>query len=113
MTVLSQRLDDYLAVRRSLGYNLSFAGRVLRGFASFADRQGTDHITVDLFLRWKNAFGAASNATWSTRLGMVRGFAGWMQAYDARTEVPPPGLIAGRAGRVGHGRTSTRTLRSP
>lgn len=100
MTVLSQRLDEYLSVRRSLGHTLSFAGRVLRGFAAFADREGADHITIDLFLRWKDAFGSASNATWSTRLGMVRGFAGWMQAYDARTEVPPSGLIAGRPRRT-------------
>jgi integrase/recombinase XerD len=100
MSALSQRLDEYLSVRRSLGYNLSFAGRVLRGFAAFADREGTDHITVGLFLPWKDAFGAANNNTWSTRLGMVRGFAGWMQAYDARTEVPPSGLIAGRPRRT-------------
>ena len=57
MTTLSRRLDDYLAVRRSLGYDLSFSGRVLRGFTAFADREGADHITVDLFLRWKDAFG--------------------------------------------------------
>ena len=38
MTTLSQRLDDYLAVRRSLGYDLSFSARVLRGFTAFADR---------------------------------------------------------------------------
>lgn len=100
MTALSQRLDKYLSVRRSLGYNLSFAGRVLRGFAAFADREGADHITVGLFLRWKDAFGAANNNTWSARLSMVRGFAGWLQGYDARTEVPPPGLIAGKLRRT-------------
>lgn len=96
MTTLSQRLDDYLTVRRSLGYDLSFSGRVLRGFAAFADREGADHITVDLFLRWKGAFGAANNNTWSARLGMVRVFAAWLQTHDARTEVPPPGLISGK-----------------
>lgn len=100
MTSVSQRLEEYLSVRRSLGYNLSFAGRVLRGFAAFADREGTDHITVDLFLRWKDVFGAASNNTWSTRLGMVRGFACWLQTSDTRTEVPPPGLIAGKPRRT-------------
>ncbi|MGO9773195.1 MAG: tyrosine-type recombinase/integrase [Roseiarcus sp.] len=93
MTMLSQRVDDYLAVRRSLGYDLSYPGRVLRGFAAFADREGVDHVTVDLFLRWKTAFGSANNNTWSARLGMVRGFACWLQGHDARTEVPPPGLI--------------------
>jgi hypothetical protein len=49
---LSQGLSDYLAVRRSLGFDLSFEERVLRVFPRFADREGTDHITVDLFLRW-------------------------------------------------------------
>ena len=96
MITLSQHLDDYLAVRRSLGYDLSFSGRVLRGFTAFADRGGEDHITVDLFLRWKAAFGAANNNTWATRLSMVRVFAGWLQGHDARTEVPPPGLISGK-----------------
>jgi integrase/recombinase XerD len=100
MTTLSQRLDGYLAVRRSLGYDLSFSGRVLRRFAAFADGEGVDHVTVDLFLRWKAAFGSANNNTWSARLGMVRVFAGWLQGHDARTEVPPPGLISGKLRRT-------------
>jgi integrase/recombinase XerD len=100
MTTLSQHLDDYLAVRRSLGYDLSFSGRVLRGFTAFADREGADYITVDLFLRWKNAFGVANNNTWSARLGMVRVFASWLQGHDARTEVPPSGLISGKLRRA-------------
>ena len=100
MITLTERLDDYLSLRRSLGYDLSFSGRVLRGFTAFADREGTDHITVDLFLRWKKAFGKASNNTWSARLGMVRGFAGWLQCQDARTEVPPSGLIPGKLRRT-------------
>jgi integrase/recombinase XerD len=100
MTALSQRLNEYLSVRRSLGYDLSFAARVLRGFAAFADQEGTEYITVDLFLRWKDAFGATNNDTWSVRLGMVRGFAGWLQTSDTRTEVPPSGLIAGKPHRT-------------
>lgn len=93
MTTLSQRLADYLAVRRSLGFDLSVDGRVLRVFAAFADRAGADHITVDLFLRWKAAYGHANNDTWSHRLGMVRAFASWLRGYDERTEIPPAGLI--------------------
>ena len=100
MTTLSQRLDDYLAVRRGLGFDLSFAERVLRRFTEFADRKGADHVTVELFLRWKDAFGAADNNTWSARLSMVRVFARWLLAHDARTEVPPPGLIAGKPRRA-------------
>jgi integrase/recombinase XerD len=93
MTTLSQRLAEYLAVRRSLGFDLIFEERVLKVFTRFADREGADHITVDLFLRWKVEYGHANNNTWSRRLGIVRPFANWLRGYDARTEVPPPGLI--------------------
>src|SRR5262249_46770832 len=96
MTTLSQRLDDYLAVRRSLGFDLSFEERMLRVFARLADREAADHITVDLFLRWKATFGTANNNTWARRLGMVRAFAAWLKGYDERTEVPPQGLIVGK-----------------
>ena len=100
MTTLSQRLDDYLAIRRSLGFDLSFSGRVLRGFTAFADHQGIDCVTVDLFLQWKAESGSADNNTWSHRLGMVRLFAVWLQGHDVRTEVPPAGLISGKLRRT-------------
>src|SRR5687768_15433871 len=96
MSTLSQHLADYLATRRSLGFDLTFEERVLRAFTSFADRERADHITVDLFLRWKAAYGHANNNTWSHRLGMVRVFARWLAGYDERTEVPPPGLISAK-----------------
>jgi len=96
MSTLTQRLNEYLAVRRSLGFDLSYSARVLRRFTAFADGEETNHITVDVFLRWKAAYGKADNNTWSARLGMVRVFARWLQALDARTEVPPAGLIAGK-----------------
>ena len=100
MTPLTVRLKHYIAVRRSLGYDLSFAERVLRRFAEFADRERADHITVDLFLRWKKHYGSANNHTWSTRLSMVRVFASWLQGFDPRTEVPPPGLISSKPRRT-------------
>ncbi|MGO9455384.1 MAG: tyrosine-type recombinase/integrase [Candidatus Binataceae bacterium] len=100
MTPLTVRLQHYMAVRRSLGYDLSFAERVLRRFAEFADSEGADHITVDLFLRWKQHYGSANNHTWCTRLSMVRVFASWLQGIDARAEVPPPGLISGKPRRT-------------
>jgi integrase len=96
MTPLSARLKQYIAVRRSLGYGLSFSERVLRRFAEFADREHVEHITVELFLRWKKHYGSTNSSTWSRRLSMVRVFASWLQGFDPRTEVPPPGLISGK-----------------
>jgi integrase/recombinase XerD len=100
MTSLTLRLEHYLAIRRSLGYDLSFSERVLRRFTAFADAEGADHVTVGLFLRWKEHFGSANNNTWSARLGMVRVFAAWLQGVDSRTEVPPAGLICGKLRRT-------------
>jgi integrase len=96
MTSLTVRLEEYVAARRSFGFDLSTSERVLRRFAEFAAAEGVNHVTADLFLRWKEHFGAANNNTWSARLGMVRGFAGWLQGIDPRTEVPPPGLVSGK-----------------
>ena len=64
MTTLTERLEEYLVVRRSLGYDLSFTARVLRVFTAFADRESADHITVDLFLRWKQCFGNPPRRFW-------------------------------------------------
>ena len=88
MTSLTIRLKEYIAARRRLGYDLSFSERVLRRFTEFANSEGADHITVDLFLCWKEHYGAANNNTWSARLSMVQVFASWLQGFDPRNEVP-------------------------
>ena len=93
MMSLANRVEHYLAVRRRFGSDLSTGKRELRQFAAFADTEDAAWITVDLFLRWKQRFGSAGNATWSLRLGLVRGFAKWLHGIDPRTEIPPAGLI--------------------
>ena len=96
MTCMPQHLNDYLATRRSLGYDLSTDEFVLRKFVEYAGSVGSHHISTELFLAWRDHYGNASNATWGGRLVMVRGFAAWLQARDDRTEVPPAGLIPAR-----------------
>jgi integrase/recombinase XerD len=96
MSTLVQELDRYLAIRRSLGYDLSTSARVLRRFVAFACGNGAKYITTNLFLAWQAEFGEANQRTWSARLGMVRQFAQWLSGIDPRNEVPPKGLIPGR-----------------
>jgi integrase/recombinase XerD len=96
MNTLSQELDRYLTIRRSLGYDLRTTERILRKFIGYAEQQRADHITTDLFLRWRDAFGHAHRATWAGRLGMVRLFAQWLHGIDTRHEVPPSALIPSR-----------------
>jgi integrase len=96
MSTLVQELDRYLTIRRSLGYDLSTAARVLRRFVTFAHGRKARHITTDLFLAWQAEFGEANQQTWSARLGMVRQFALWLSGINPRNEVPPKALIPGR-----------------
>jgi integrase len=96
MSALAQELDRYLAIRRSLGYDLRSSARILHRFITFAEQQGAEHLTTDLFLRWREAFGHARQATWAARLGMVRRFTQWLHGLDPRHEVPPSALIPGR-----------------
>ena len=80
MKTLTQRLDEYLALRRSMGFDLSFDERVLRKFTRFGDENGFQCISTPLFLDWKANYGSADNNTWSHRLGMVRRFASWQSS---------------------------------
>ena len=96
MKTLSQRLDEYLALRRSMGFDLSFEERVLRKLTTFGDENGQDRISTPLFLDWKSNYGSADNNTWSCRLGMVRCFAFWLAEHDDRTEIPSSQLVTGR-----------------
>ena len=93
---LTARLQDYMAMRRALGFDLAFSERVLRKFTEYADANGHTHVTTALFLSWKNDYGRASKNTWAARLGLVRLFALWLQTQDDRTDVPPVGLIPRR-----------------
>jgi integrase len=96
MSALGIQLDRYLAMRRSLGYELRTEERMLRRFTTFAEHEGADVITTDLFLRWKAVFGHASRQMWARRLGVVRLFTQWLNCIDPKHEVPPKGLIPSR-----------------
>lgn len=90
---LTFQLDRYLAVRRSLGYDLSTSERILRRFTRFADRECSTHIDTALFLRWHATLGEANGMTRVARLTVVRLFAQWLSSFDPVHEPPPRGLL--------------------
>jgi integrase/recombinase XerD len=96
MSTLRQAAEQYLQLRRDLGYKLRETGRRLEDFVAFAEREGASHVTTDLALRWAQQPAGVQPATWASRLRIVRRFALWLSAADRRTEVPPPGLLPGR-----------------
>jgi integrase len=96
MKPLSQALDDYLRLRRGLGYKLRDTGHYLPDFVRFLGEHGASSITTQLAIRWATLPTKASPSHWARRLTMVRLFALYWKAHDPRTEVPPAGAIPGR-----------------
>jgi len=96
MSELREALEEYLALRHSLGFELRLPTRALRNFVTFVEDEGASRITTDLALDWAKQPVQAQPSTWSWRLGMVRRFAVWLSAEDPCTEVPPEGLLPHR-----------------
>jgi integrase/recombinase XerD len=97
---LRHHLQEYLSIRRSLGYDLRTNERVLRRFVEFAEAENAPYVTTALFLRWQDAFGHAGRQTWAARLIVVRLFAQWLHGLDPANEVPPRNLIPARKRRM-------------
>jgi integrase/recombinase XerD len=100
MTCLRRAVENYLTMRRSLGFKLRDMGYNLHHFVSFMEQQGASIITVDLALRWAQQPQGVQPAHWATRLGFVRSFARYWSTMDPRTEIPPIGLLPYRPKRA-------------
>ena len=97
MTDFARSAQEYLALRRSLGHKLADAGRLLPRFVEHLDRLGAQTITVEVALAWAQEPQAdPASVVWARRMTVARGFARHMAGIDARTEVPPLGLIGYR-----------------
>ena len=110
MSPLGTAVEEYLALRRGLGFSLRGPGARLRQFVAVLDRAGAPYITRELALRWAQQPANVQPATWASRLSAVRGFAQFWSASDPRTEVPPLGLLPHRYRR--RPRTCTPRTRS-
>lgn len=93
MNTLREALQDYLPMRRALGFKLHDAGVGLQDFVSFLERKKISHITTRLALEWAQRPATAQPAHWAQRLTFVRGFARYRSATDPRTEIPAWGLL--------------------
>jgi integrase/recombinase XerD len=93
MNNLQAALDEYLNIRRALGFKLRDEGTVLPQFLLFLDKKDASFITTDLALWWATQPENVLPAHWARRLSMVRVFARFHSAVDPRTEIPPQDLL--------------------
>jgi integrase/recombinase XerD len=100
MNALSEAVEDYLAVRRSLGFKLTAYGRLLGDFVAYLEAAGIATVTTDAAVAWATQPRHATPRWQAHRLGVVRGFASHLHAFDPTAEVPPKASLACRAHRV-------------
>ena len=100
MSALARSVQDYLAMRRSVGYALRQEGRMLADFVGYCEHRGITGVTIEAALGWASAPAQASPTWWAKRLAVVRGFAAHLKTIQEDTEVPPKGLLPSRAVRT-------------
>lgn len=93
MKSLRKAAEDYIALRRSLGFKLRDMATGLSDFVSFMAQKATPHITTALALEWATLPQDHQPSDWARRLGFVRVFARHWSATDPHTEIPPDGLL--------------------
>lgn len=93
MSSLADHVQDYLTVRRALGFKLVGEETLLREFVAFADAAGQRTVTTEFALRWARRPASGSPNYLSRRLRAVRAFARYLHALDPACEVPPLELL--------------------
>lgn len=97
------RVDEYLAERRRLGFELRTMGLALTSFASYvASVQHQGPLTVDLMADWARQDKAQIHkpGTKARRLNLLRPFARWLRQFEPLTEVLDETIFGRVPGRV-------------
>src|SRR5467141_2130362 len=89
MKTLPHVLEDYLTLRRAMGFKLSEAGTLLPQFVAYLAQRGHTFITTAEAVEWATQPQHVQPAEGARRLRWVRGFARYHHASDPRTEIPP------------------------
>lgn len=91
---LTEKVEQYVIHRRSLGFQFRKEEWLLQNFAAFAEsltHQGP--LTVELAMRWVCAPTNGSVSYRTIRLTAVRGFAQYLAISEPGTEIPPSGVL--------------------
>jgi len=93
---LRANVEEYLRIRRALGFQLDDHGRLLSAFIDHLERIGASTPTVDAALQWATAPQGVQPCRWKQRLSVVRGFARYLHGLDPAVPVPPSDLLVYR-----------------
>jgi integrase/recombinase XerD len=100
MSALRDVAEDYLRMRRALGYKLEIQGLLLNRFVSYLEDINAETVTIENAVAWATLPAAADPSYWAGRLSVVRQFARHLQTADPACEVPPARLVPYRSRRA-------------
>ncbi len=94
MTTLREQLDEYLVMRRSLGFGLDDLERQVGLFCTWLEARGQRQtFTIDDAVTWARLNPDAHPSWWATRLSLVRRFAAYLNAHGVNVPLIPRGLL--------------------
>ena len=98
VSALAEHLQDYLQMRRGLGFALSRIDNNLRCFVGYLDAAGERTVTVELAVAWAQLPANIKPITVCFRLSAVRGFAATCTPSTRPTRSPRQGYSQSRGG---------------
>jgi len=96
MSGLHSHVDEYLRLRRALGFKLKREGQMLPQFADYLDAAGARTVISELAISWAQLPTDVQPITWAHRLSAARAFARFMKTIEPATEVPPRDVFGAR-----------------
>jgi integrase/recombinase XerD len=96
MSGLQERVDDYLRLRRALGFKLKREGQLLPQLVAYLEAAGAATVRSDLAISWAQLPRGVQPIKWAQRLSAARAFAVYMTTIDPSTEVPPRDVFRAR-----------------
>lgn len=100
MGTMRHAAEEYIALRRAMGFKLDKPGRLVLQFADYLDRLGTGQLSIDTSLTWARQPAQADPSWWAYRLSAVRGFAAYLQPRIPGLQIPPADLLPLRTKRA-------------
>jgi integrase len=100
VSTLRTAAEDYLEMRRALGYKLTSQAPLLFAFIAYLEQAHAATVTSELAVGWATAPAGADPVWWAKRLSIARQFARYLHTIDPACEVPSPRLLPYRARRA-------------
>jgi integrase/recombinase XerD len=93
MSGLAEHAEQYLQLRRAVGFKLVGEAQLLAEFVKFAEQAGQRTVTTQAALAWARLPAGGSPNYLSRRLRAIRSFARYLHALDPACEVPSIELL--------------------